>query len=132
MKNIMSASFAGNALLVIFMIFILFHILVLTGIIPHHIVWAGKIETFADLVRLETVSIAILLFSSLLVAMKMGYIRWLHGSKIINIGIWVLFGLFALNSLANLTAPTLIEKYGFGLVTVLITLLCLRLALDRK
>jgi hypothetical protein len=132
MKNLISANFAGNALLIIFFIFFVFHLLVLFEVIPHHIVWAGKINTPADLVRLETVSLLILLVSALLVAMKMGYVRWLQGSKIINVGVWILFGLFVLNSLANFTAPNPVEKYGFGLVTILIALLCLRLALSPK
>ena len=132
MKNIVSANFAGNALLVIFLAFFVFHILVLFEVIPHHIVWAGKINTPADLVRLETVSLLILLVSALLVAMKMRYVRWLQGNKIVDVGMWILFGLFVLNSLANFTAPNPIEKYGFGLITILIALLCLRLALSSK
>jgi len=132
MKNIVSTNFAGNALLVIFLAFFVFHILVLFEVIPHHIVWAGKINTPADLVRLETVSLLILLVSALLVAMKMRYVRWLQGNKIVDVGMWILFGLFVLNSLANFTAPNPIEKYGFGLITILIALLCLRLALSSK
>ncbi|MDW7693989.1 hypothetical protein R9C00_04465 [Flammeovirgaceae bacterium SG7u.111] len=119
---------AGNSLLVIFALLLLFHLTILVGIVPHDIVWAGKITSQEELVQFETVSMLILVVAILLVAMKQGYIRFPLSEQIGKVGVWLLFFLFVLNSIGNLFAPNPIERYGFGLLTIVIALLCFHLA----
>ena len=128
MKNTL---FAGNSLLIIFGLLFIFHCLVLFGLIPYDIVWAGKIKNHNELVKMESISLLVLIVFSTVVVLKMRYLKYTVKPIIINVGMWVLVAFFALNTLGNLTAINPIEKYGFGLLTVVITLLALRLALKK-
>ena len=124
-----STSFAGNALLLIFGLLLIFHLLVLSGLIPSNIVWAGKITNRKELIRMESISILMLLIVALIVAIKMKYLSLGISPTIVNVGVWIVFGLFCLNTLGNMTAKSPFEKYGFGLLTLMISLLALRLAI---
>lgn len=124
-----SISFAGNTLLFIFGLLFVFHFLVLLGIIPYCIVWAGKIRNRNELVKLESISLLILAISTTLVALKMEHLIFFKNTTIINVGIWILFAFFVLNTLGNWTAKNPIEKYGFGFLTLLMALLTLRLGI---
>ena len=129
MKNTL---FAGNSLLIIFGLLFIFHCLVLFGLIPYDIVWAGKIKNHNELVKMESISLLVLIVFSTVVVLKMRYLKYTVKPIIINVGMWVLVAFFALNTLGNLTAINPIEKYGFGLLTAVITLLALRLAVKNK
>lgn len=119
---------AGNALLLIFALLFIFHWLVLFGLIPYDIVWSGKIKNEGELVKMESISIFILIIFSIVVALKMGYIKYTVKPIVTNVGIWVLVAFFTLNTIGNLTAINPIEKYGFSLLTLVITVLTFRLA----
>ena len=124
-----SISLAGNALLIIFGLLLIFHLLVLFGVIPYNIVWAGKIKNRKDLVIMESISLFVLCIATIMVALKMEYLNFLHSPTIINVGMWILFAFFSLNTIGNMTAKNPIEKYGFGLLTIIMALLFLRLAI---
>lgn len=124
--------FAGKALLLILGLLFVFHLLVLFGVIPYDIVWAGKITNGKQLFTMEALSLLILVMAAMIVSLKMGYLNILQNSAITSIGMWVLFALFALNTIGNLTAKEPIEKYGFGLLTAVMALLALRLAIAPK
>lgn len=129
MWNLIGVRAAGNILLVLFGMLFVFHLLVLTGVIPYNIVWAGKIANKTDLIKMETISLVVLILASLVITLRMEYLRLGISPLIIRIGIWILFVFFVLNTLGNLTAVSPIEKYGFGLLTILISILLLKLAI---
>jgi len=129
MKIKINISFAGNTLLLLFGLLFIFHWLILFEIMPHDIVWAGKIKDRNHLVKMESISLLVLVAATIIISLKMGYLNFIKNSTIINIGMWVLFAFFLLNTIGNLTAQSPIEKYGFGLLTLLIALLVLRLSI---
>ena len=131
MWNLIGVSAAGNILLVLFGMLFVFHLLVLTGVIPYNIVWAGKIANKTDLIKMETISFLVLILASLVITLRMEYLRLGISPSITRIGIWILFVFFVLNTLGNLTAVNPIEKYGFGLLTILISILLLKLAIGQ-
>ena len=51
--------------------------------------------------------------------------------NILGIGVWVLVGLFALNTVGNLTGRHPVERWGAGGITALLTILCAWVALGR-
>jgi hypothetical protein len=53
MKKIISFKLAGDISIVILILLIVFHILVMVGIIPHTTVWGGRIEDGASLLTFE-------------------------------------------------------------------------------
>ncbi len=123
-----SVNFAGHALLLIFGLLFIFHGLVLAGIIPYHIVWAGKIKDRRQLWQMESISLLVLVLVAMIVSLKMGYLNFFQHATTLTAGIWVVFVFFVLNTLGNLTAKNPVEKYFFGSLTLIIALLALRMA----
>ena len=126
MRNV---SLAGNILLFIFGLLFIFHLLVLSGIIPYDIVWAGKISNREEMIRMESISLFLLAIAIMVVVLRMEYLPLNVPAKINRIGIGALVVLFTLNTIGNFTAKHPLEKYGFGLLTFVITLLLLQLAI---
>ena len=110
---------------------VLFHVLVVSGIVPKTIVWGGRISDPAQIVRAEIVSIMILLVTAAIVAMRWRSLAQGAPNVVAAVGTWVLVGLFALNTVGNLFAKTLFERAVFTPLTLLLALLMLRLALER-
>ncbi len=123
---------AGNTLLFIFGLLFIFHLLILFHVLPYDIVWAGKINDREQLVKFESVSIIILMLSTVIVAQKLGYLNFAIKPKVTQIGIWILFAFFTLNTIGNSFAKNPIEKYGFGFLTFVMMLLILRIAIATK
>ena len=121
----------GRAMGVITLIFALFHIAIILGLIPETIVWGGRIGDRERLVRMEIFSLITILLSGTL-----GFVRGSQLSRGIDRGamvvfMWILVCLFALNTAGNIFAKTRFERFAFTPVTVVLTCLSLRLALGR-
>jgi hypothetical protein len=129
MQTLLNPEFIGNLLLSLLGLLFVFHLLVIVGIVPYSIVWAGKLQNRQQMLRMESISILVLSLVALLVSLRMGYLSWTHNPLILRGSMWLLFGLFALNTLGNMTAKSPFEKYGFGSLTLLMAGCCLVLAL---
>lgn len=105
----------------IFSLTILFHLLVLTGIIPYAIVWGGNLQSPAEMYRFEAVSILLNIFFLLIVLVKGKIIQLPVREKIINILFWVMCALFALNTIGNLFATNKWEMIIFTPITLLLS-----------
>jgi hypothetical protein len=126
----LTISLAGNLLLILLCILFVFHLLILAGLIPHDIIWAGKIRSKNHLIQMESISILVTIIMAIIVCLKMDYLNWIENKTIIKIAMWILFAFFTLNTLGNLTAKTKFEKYAFGTLTLFMALLALYLALN--
>lgn len=113
-KNQTIALISMLALLTLVMIF---HLSILTQIVPYDIVWAGKLKTKQEMYVFESVSILInsILITTLLI--KGNYLKINISHKIINAILWIHVVLFSLNTLGNLTAKTMFEKAVFTPLT---------------
>lgn len=105
------------SMLLLLSLVMIFHLSILTQIVPYDIVWAGKLKTKQEMYVFETVSILInsILISTLLI--KGNYLKINISHKIINAILWIHVVLFSLNTLGNLTAKTLFEKAVFTPLT---------------
>ena len=106
---------------------IVFHILVLLQIIPYNIAWGGRLKTVQEMYVFEIVSIALNLFLIWIVWLRAKNVK----SKIVNIILWVFFGIFSLNTIGNLFAQTTFEKY-FSILTLIFALLILKILIKKK
>lgn len=111
-------------------LFLVFHILVMAGVVPSTIVWGGRITTRSTLLFSETVSLTVLAAAGLIVILR--------GSSLLTNGVpqfgfftWVFTALFAFNTVGNLMAKTSFERFAFTPVTLVLALLFLRLAIDK-
>lgn len=116
-------------MMIIFGIFLVFHFVIMAGLVPFNIVWGGRMKTRKQMLRMESVSVVIMMLAAVLVALRVGLLTFYSNMQVLKGAMWVLFALFALNTLGNLAAKTIFEKYVFGLVTLVAAFLALRLAL---
>lgn len=110
-------------------VFTAFHILVVAGFVPSTIVWGGRITDRSRLVRMELVSIGIMIVAAVVIALRATSLMQGSSSPVLTVATWGLVALFALNTVGNLFAKTTFEKAAFTPVTAVLALLALRLAL---
>lgn len=128
-KKLVSEKAAAYGILAILSPMIIFHLLVISGVIPFTIVWGGRLTNREEMLQFESISIAVLLLVLLLVAVKAGIVRMKTNPLFFKVVFWMLAGLFLVNTLGNLQAIKPIERFTFTPITFLLSILCVRLAL---
>lgn len=131
MKHLISERMALATIATILSLMIVFHVLVLAGVIPFAMVWGGRITDRAQMLRLETISVMVNLLLLAVVGVRAGLLGRRLPQGIITIVLWIMSGLFFLNTIGNLLSLNGLERLLFTPLTLLLSLLCLRLALSR-
>lgn len=106
----------------------LFHILVLVGIIPFGVTWGGRLNSMEEMYVLETISLTVNLFFLIVLLLKGQFIKNQIAAKWLNGIIWLFAILFALNTVGNLFAKASVEMIVGGLFTFVSAILCYRIA----
>lgn len=130
--NITARKVAKIGLISIFSLTLIFHLLVLTGIIPYSIVWGGRITNQSQMVVFEAVSIVINAFFLLVILLKSGFFKVQLPEKITNGILWVMVIVFLLNTVGNLLSVNSLEKTIFTPITLLLAVFSLILVLGKK
>lgn len=102
---------------------ILFHLCVITQIIPYSIVWAGKLKTTEEMLVFETISIFVNLLLITLLLLKSNYRQRGISNKIVDGFLWFFVFVFGLNTIGNLMAESLFEKIVFTPLTLIFAIL---------
>ncbi|MFK7805867.1 MAG: hypothetical protein AB8G95_29825 [Anaerolineae bacterium] len=110
---------AIKGMLIVPAIIIVFHLLIVAGIIPYTIVWGGRLNSTAEMLQFEAISIGINLMVLAVFAAEGGWIRKLLPHNLKAVLLWGLFGLFVANTVANLFSVTSFEKIVFTPITFL-------------
>jgi len=132
MRKFISAKLAGNIVLGIYGLVVIFHILVLAQVVPSNIVWGGQIgDDLQSLVALETVALVVTAFFAVIVAAGVGHIKAERFRKFINIFLWIIFAYSLLNIVGNFASGTLAEKLVFAPISIVAAFLVFRLALEK-
>lgn len=121
--------FASRSLIAIFSATIIFHSLVLGGIVPFDVVWGGRLQDATEMITMEIVSIVLNLLMMVVVAIRSDMVSLPVRPGVIRILLWVMTGLFLLNTIGNLASVSETEKRIFTPITLLLSILCWRLAL---
>ena len=127
MKAFITPQQAIKMMLVLLSTVMVFHILVITQVIPYTIVWAGKLKSVKDMYQFEGSSIFINLMLILILLVKGQYIQLPVSQQFISIVLWLFVFLFALNTIGNLFAKTNFEKFVFTPLTFISSLLLFRI-----
>ena len=106
----MTSKLAIKIMLWLITIITLFHLAILTKIIPYEITWGGRLENDSEMYVFETISIIFNIFLGLVLSIKDERLPALIPMKVINIILWVFLILFGLNTIGNIFAKTLFEK----------------------
>lgn len=122
---------------IIFLLFLIsvvlvFHSLILFGIIPYQITWGGRLKSEEEMYLFETISILINLFMLVIFLMKGRFIKRLLSNTWLNRIIMGFAVLFAANTIGNLFAETRLEMIVGGTFTMLSSILCYRIAKDNS
>jgi len=105
-----------------------FHTLVILEVIPYTIVWGSRLNSYDEMIQYEVVSMFILLALITLTWIKTKN----KNNAFVSILLWVYVGLFALNTIGNLLSKNLFEMIVFTPLTILLALLCARVAMERE
>lgn len=130
-KNIISAKLAGDVLIISMVAMIIVHILVLFQVIPYRMVWGGQIKDTTSLLLFETVALIVTVLFLITVALRIGCIKTHRMKKAARIGVWIMFIYFVLNTIGNLASSAATETIIFTPVTIVLSLLTLRLAIEK-
>lgn len=103
---------------------VIFHLCIMTKIIPYEITWGGRLQNDIEMYVFETISVIINLFLGFVLLMKGGYIKHYFKQSIANIILCIFLILFILNTIGNIFAKTNFEK-SFSLLTLVFAILIL-------
>ncbi|MFC6996917.1 hypothetical protein [Rufibacter roseus] len=127
-----SAKISAYGIVTILSAMVVFHLLIVTGVIPFNIVWGGRLETHEQMLGFEAFSISINVFMIWAVGTYAGLFNFNPNQFFLKGVLWAMVALFLLNTLGNLASANAWEKLIFTPVTLLLSLFSLRLALQRK
>jgi hypothetical protein len=121
---------AQLGLLILLSLFLVLHFIILLKLIPYNLVWGSRLKSDKEMYRFEIFSI---LITSLFVVVIL-----VHGSfltidipkKILTYALWLMTGLFLLNTLGNVTSKNKLEQRLFTPITILLAIFSLILALS--
>ncbi len=131
MKRIIPIRIALVGLFLLLSLFSVFHVLVLTGVIPYTIVWGGKMQAPAQMQLMEGISLGIMLALLTVVGSRAEIIPLKLPARAFKIVFWAMFVLFLLNTLGNLASVNDFERFAFPPVTLLMAIFSLRIAIEK-
>lgn len=121
---------AVNTILILAALVFVFHILIISGVIPYQYVWGGRLESNEQMLRFESISMIINLFIIFIVSIKGSYIRSYLSSRVVKVFLWIFSILFVLNTIGNILALNSLEAIIATPITFILALMFLRLATE--
>jgi hypothetical protein len=110
---------------------ILFHLCVITKIVPYGITWGGRLTNDTEMYIFETISILINVFLSWVLLMKGNLVKYKFSNQVVNIILWIFFAIFILNTIGNIFAKTFFEKF-FAILTCIFAILIWNIIKQKK
>jgi len=133
MRKLINAKTAGNVLLALFGLLMVFHIIILFNLLPSNVVWGGRAGGSPSSLRtLETISLIFTILFAIVVAAKIGYIKVGKFNRVINGLLWIIFAYLLLNTAGNLASSSSVETRLFTPITIVAALLVFRLAIENN
>lgn len=111
---------------------LIFHLLILTELIPYDKVWAGRLNSVEEMRVFESFSILLNAFMLTVLYMKYRHLAKGIKNKAIDILIWVFAGFFALNTVGNLFSKSMTELVLGTFLTLTSAILCFVIAKKEK
>jgi hypothetical protein len=115
----------------IFSLVLVFHFLVLTGLIPYEVAWGGRLKSKDEMIVFETASILLNGLFLLVVLIKAHYLKINLPNAFLNGTLWVMVVLFAVNTVGNLLAINPWEKFIATPITLILSILSYQIAREK-
>jgi D-alanyl-D-alanine carboxypeptidase len=120
-----------NVILIILSLLTMYHLVILIGLIPYDAVWGGRLETRSQMLNFELPSFVVNLLAIFIISIKGSYLNIKIPALIVTIFLWILTVLFAINTFGNIFSNSLLETMVFTPLTLVLAILCLRLAITK-
>lgn len=117
-------------LFILLSLFLIVHFIIILKIIPYHLIWGGRLKSDKEMYRFEIFSIIINLIFVIVILVQADVMSIEIPKKIITYALWLMTGLFLLNTFGNAMSKNKIEQRVFTPVTILLTIFSLILALS--
>lgn len=126
MKNL----FIKKILIFIYSFVLIFQFLLLLGIIPYEYTWGGKLKSIEEMYVFVSIASLLNLIFLLTILQTANLISWNIPKTAIKISLWFMVAVFALNTVGNLFAETNLEKFIATPITLLLSILCYKIATE--
>jgi hypothetical protein len=130
LRTLIGYRLAGNLLLGAMLLLLLLHLLVFVGIVPGGILWGDLVTDDETRFFYEAVALAINLLFIIVVAARLDYITPKVSERHLKTGLWILAFYFLVNAIGNLRSGLSALTLIFALITLSLTLLSARLAIE--
>lgn len=121
---------AYKSLQVITVGIMLYHLLIITGLIPYTAVWGGRLNSSTRMIQFESVSLMVNGIFLLTIFLKSKRQQTGQSSTIANLTLWSFVLLYILNTLGNLVSISSLEAIIFTPFTLILAILTARVALE--
>lgn len=101
---------------------LIFHLLIISRMIPYEHIWGGRLKNEQEMLVFESFSFFINILLSITLIIKGGFLSLKIPSIVITTVLWFFFVLFMVNTVANFFAETTFEK-SFSILTLLFVVL---------
>ena len=126
----MSRKSIAVTLLILLSLTMVYHLLIVTSVIPYSAVWGGRLDNYQQMLRFEAFSILVNAVIILVVSIKAGWIyksqRW------VDFILWLVFILYLLNTIGNLFSLNNLEAYIFTPLTLVLSILIFKLIRSKE
>lgn len=131
MKNLISFKLAGKITIAIIVLFIIFHILVLLSFLPSNLIWCGQIADEATVMKHEILRLLGSFIFLAIIIEKLNQHKITKFRKSSNAAFWFIYIYFIITSIAKLALAVTLERFIFIPVTVILSVLLFRLAIEK-
>lgn len=121
---------AQLGLLILLSLFLLLHFAILVKIIPYKLVWGGRLKSDQDMYRFEIFSIVMNALFIFVILEQTGILPVDLPKRVITYALWLMAGLFLLNTLGNAVSKNKLEQRLFTPITVALAIFSVILALS--
>jgi hypothetical protein len=103
---------------------LVFHFLVIAGIVPTSIVWGGGKVDAEYIIIAELISVVLNILFACVAFVKLGVFKIKVSERLLNVLLWCMSVLFLLNTVGNLMSDSAAERAIFTPQTLLLSVLC--------
>ncbi|MFC2187869.1 hypothetical protein [Peijinzhouia sedimentorum] len=132
MHTKISHKIASKGMMIILLATILFHFLVLLGIVPYQIVWGGRLQNQSEMINFELVSILLNFLMLAIVAIQAKIVKLKVHPIVVKIALWLMVFIFVMNTIGNIISLNDMERYIFTPLTLLLAIFSFILASKKR
>lgn len=125
-----SVKYAATLMMVLLSGSAIFHVFILSGVIPYKLVFSGLLDTELQMVMYALSTIAALIVVICVISIKGGYMKPFVSKAALNAIMWLLVAIFSVGATGILSSRTTLEMILFTPPALISAILCYRLTLN--